>query len=341
MSLTGLARYRGVFEPHNPQVRHVDRPYCYRCPWNQEYQSGKCGLHCVKDLERMIEFEGADTIAALIATLISAGNQIPPPEYWPQIKKILDENDILFINDEVLCGFGRLGTWFGIEQFDVEPDIMTMAKALTGGYLPGGAVVANSDIAEAFEDATFHHGVTYAGHAGVMTSALKTIEILEREHIVENAAEMGEYLHRRAHEVLYEHHPSVGFVGCMGLLMGIEMVRDRQTKEHCGKGRDNPYADALTAKLRDRGLAIRAGKLIVLSPPLTVDRPAIDEIIAILDASITEMEEQFDGSTEGNVGTSRCGGRGKISLLVRQTRRTRVCLTADYSADRHILLLDG
>ncbi len=292
MSLTGPARFRGIFEPHDPQARHVERPYCYRCPWELEYDGGACDLQCVKDLERLIKFEGAETIAAFIATPVSAGNQVPPPEYWSRVRDILQENEILFIDDEVLCGFGRLGTWFGIEHFDIEPDIVTMAKALTGGYIPGGAVAASEEIAEAFADDTFHHGVTYAGHTATMVSALKSIEIMERESIVQNAAEMGGYLHRRAMEVLYEKHPTVGYIGSLGLLMGIEMVQDRETKKQWAKGRDHPYAQALTAKLRDRGLAIRAGNLIVLSPPLTIDRAAIDEIIDILDESITEMEEK-------------------------------------------------
>lgn len=293
MSLASPARYRGVFEPHNPQVRHVDRPYCYRCPWDQEYEDGACGLLCVRDLEKLIEFEGADTIAAFIATPISAGNQVPPKEYWPRIKDILEKNDILLIDDEVLSGFGRLGTWFGIERFGVEPDLMTMAKALTGGYVPGGAVIASKQVAEAFADKTFHHGVTYAGHAAVMVSGLEAIDIMEREGIVDNAREMGEYLHERACEVLYENHSSVGYVGSMGLLMGIEMVKDRETREPWAKGRDHPYAAALTEKLRTRGLAIRAGSLIVLSPPLTITRDEIDYVVASMDESISEMEDEI------------------------------------------------
>ena len=299
MSLSSPARYRGIFEPHDPHVRHVGSPYCYRCPWGLEYAKGACGLQCAKDLQRLIEFEGAETIAAFIATPINAGNQVPPPEYWPMILEILEKNDILFIGDEVLCGFGRLGTWFGFDRFGVIPDIMVVAKALTGGYLPGGAVIASDQVAEAFRNDVFHHGVTYGSHPAVMVSGLRAIEIMEREGLVDHARQMGEYLHSRAQEVLYADHPTVGYVGSMGLLMAIEMVKDRGTREPWGKGWSHPYAEALTAKLRDRGLTIRAGNSIILSPPLTIDREEIDEIIAIIDECIGEMEADPPFGTDG------------------------------------------
>ncbi|MEX2356448.1 MAG: aspartate aminotransferase family protein [Thermaerobacterales bacterium] len=294
MSLASPAQYGGVFEPHNPQVRHIEPPYCYRCPWGLQDSSAGCCMQPVKDLERLIKFEGADTIAAFIATPIPSGNQIPPAEYWPAVKEILDKHEILLIADEVICGFGRLGTWFGMEQFNVQPDIMVLAKALTGGYLPGGAVMAGARVAEVFETERFNHGVTFGGHPGVMAAGLKTIEIMERENLVENSRLMGDYLYEKAMAILYENHPTVGFVGGgMGLLMTIEMVKDRQTREQWGDKPDNPYAEAFSEKLRRRGISLRAGNQIVLSPPLTIDRSTIDDLLDVLDECITELEKEF------------------------------------------------
>src|SRR3990172_2766925 len=148
----------------------------------------------VKSLENIIEGEGADTIAAFIATPIPSGNQIAAAEYWPQVRALCDKHGILLIADEVICGFGRLGTWFGMERFGVVPDIMTLAKALTSGELPVGGVVAKEENAAAL-DSQFHHGVTYGSHPAVMAAGLKNLEIMEREKVVPNADKMGKYLY--------------------------------------------------------------------------------------------------------------------------------------------------
>ena len=132
--------------------------------------------------------EGADTVAAFIATPIPNGTQIPADEYWPAVREICDKYDVMLIADEIICGFGRLGTWFGMQRFGVNPDIMTVAKALTGGELPIGAVVASQKIAETFDNTegpngVFQHGVTYGGHPAVMAAAVKNLEIIERENL--------------------------------------------------------------------------------------------------------------------------------------------------------------
>ena len=304
MSLTGRASTKGMFEPLMPGVHHVDQPSCYRCPWglNDDDRVVAAGTDCpgegccmqaVKDFERLIEFEGADTIAAFIATVNSASGQLPPPGYWKAIRDLCDKHDILLIDDEIICGFGRLGRAFGIDYWDVVPDIMTVAKAMTGGYQPCGAVICRDEWAMLFEEKeeVFHHGVTYGSHPGVMAAGVAALEIMERENVVERSAEMGAYLWEQSMERLHDRHPSVGFVGGgYGLLQSISMVKNRQTKEQWGED----YGEALTAKVRDRGLAIRAANEIWLSPPLTISKSEIDEIIEILDDAITEQEKEFE-----------------------------------------------
>ena len=293
-------RTHGMFEPFQPNAIQVDPPYCYRCPWGfQDRTNRSCCMLSVKSLENVIEGEGADTIAAFIATPIPSGNQIPADEYWPGVRELCDKHGILLIADEIICGFGRLGAWFGMERFGVQADVMTIAKALTSGELPVGAVVASKRVADAFDNAEgemgqFHHGVTYGGHPAVMAAGLKNLEIMERENVVGNSDTVGRYLYDKAVSVLQENHPTVGYVGGgLGLLMAIEIVKDRKTKERYPGGSDGPFAKRFTDIVRDKGLAIRVGDNITLSPPLTITTGIVDDIIDILDQSLTEMEREF------------------------------------------------
>lgn len=290
----------GIFEPFTPVALQVDPPYCYRCPWGFEDRDNKnCCMLSVKMLENIIEGENPDTIAAFIATPIPSGNQIPAEGYWQQVKDLCDKHNILFIADEIICGFGRLGTWFGMERFGVNPDIMTVAKALTGGEIPVGAVVATKEIADTFDntegqDGMLHHGVTYGGHPVVMAAALKNLEIMEREHLVENSDAMGRYLYDRAMAVLQENHPLVGFVGGgLGLLMSIEIVKNRKTKEKFPGGLQGEFARRFTQIVRGNGLAIRAGDMITLSPPLTITKEIVDDTVDILDQSLSQIEKEY------------------------------------------------
>ncbi|MEE8443449.1 MAG: aspartate aminotransferase family protein [Dehalococcoidia bacterium] len=290
----------GMFEPLMSGAYQVDPPYCYRCPWGFQDRTKKdCCMLSVKSLENIIQGEGADTIAAFIGTPIPSGNQIPADEYWPQVRELCDKHGILLIADEIICGFGRLGTWFGMERFGIVPDIMTIAKALTGGELPIGGVVAKKEIAETFDntegiDGQFHHGVTYGSHPVVMAAGLKNLEIIERENLVENSDIMGRHLYDKAVSVLQENHPTVGFVGGgLGLLMAIEIVKNRNTKEKYPGGSTGEFAKRFTDIVRGHGLAIRAGDTITLSPPLTITRELVNEIIDILDTSLTEIEREF------------------------------------------------
>ena len=290
----------GMFEPLMYGSFQVDPPYCYRCPWGFENRTRfDCCMLSVGALKNVIESEGPDTIAAFIATPIPNGSQIPHAQYWPDVKELCERYDIPIIADEVICGFGRLGTWFGMERFGITPDIMTIAKGLTSGELPGGGVVASQKIAEAFDNSSetegfFSHGVTFGGHPVVMAAGLKNIEILEREGLVQNSAEIGNYLYEKALSILQENHPSVGFVGGgMGLLMNIELVQNRKSKERFPGGFNGGFAKRLTELMREKGLAVRTGDSIVLAPPLTFTKDLVDETVDIIDRSLFEIAKEY------------------------------------------------
>ena len=195
---TGGRRGSGIFDSMlAPGTFQIEPPYCYRCPWGFENRTNKdCCMQSPRALENIIKGEGPDTVAAFIATPIPSGNQIPSDEYWPAVREICDKYDVTLIADEIICGFGRLGTWFGMQRFGVDPDIMTVAKALTGGELPVGAVVASQKIAETFANTegpngAFQPRVTYGGHTAVLAAALTNLEIIQRDHTVDYPDRMG------------------------------------------------------------------------------------------------------------------------------------------------------
>ena len=297
MSVGGKRQYKGVFDPMMGGVVQIDMPYWYRSPFSAGDPRGEhLGEQAAQALENAIEHEGPDTIAAFIATPVQNGNMFPPPDYWPRIREICTKHNILMVADEIICGFGRLGRWFGLEHWGVAPDIMTIAKALTSGYLPVGATVASKEVGDRFRQGpqdTFMHGVTYGSHPAVMAAGLAVQRIIDEENLVERSARMGALLYEQVSE-LTDRHPSMGFVGGgWGLLMNIEMVKNRATKEKIGGSPDSEYANVFTTRLRERGLAIRGGDNVVLSPPLSIDAETVGQIVGILDATITDMEKDF------------------------------------------------
>ena len=235
----------------------------------------------------MIESEGGDTIAAVIAEpVIGAGGIIPPPpDYFPLLREICDRHGILLILDEVVTGFGRTGTMFGFEQWGVRPDIVTLAKGITSGYLPLGASMVSdhvwSTIAEGLPGPMpFNHGFTYSGHPTCCAAALANIAIIEREDLPGNAARMGAYLMERLREL--ERFASVGEVRGMGLMIGIELVADKATK----RGFTMPHTACTRVEHEawERGLYCRALgiEVVGIAPPLDLDRATADRIVEIL-----------------------------------------------------------
>ena len=197
-SAQGLSMNRAKFEPLLPGFIKLGAPYCYRCMWGKTYGED-CKMECARQVEQEIAFYGPENVGTMLGeTMIGTGGVIPPPpEYWPMVNEICKANDVLVINDEVITGFGRAGTWFGFEQFGSDPDLITLAKGLSSGYLPLGAVGAKDHVFEAFlgdPGKTFMSGATYNGHPLCSAAGIANLEIIEREKLVERCAELGPYL---------------------------------------------------------------------------------------------------------------------------------------------------
>ncbi|MGD8251336.1 MAG: aminotransferase class III-fold pyridoxal phosphate-dependent enzyme [Desulfobacterales bacterium] len=278
----------------------VPQPYCYRCSFGLTYPS--CELRCVKHIEEVIELEGgSDLVGGIIFEPVTGANGIivPPPEYFPMLRDICDRWDVLMIADEVMTGFGRTGAWFAMDHWNVVPDIMTMAKGMTCGYLPLGATVVRKPIGDRFKEKFFSHGATYAGHALCCAAALALIPIYQTDNLIERSAQMGQYLLERALE-LKDKHPCIGDVRGLGLFVGLELVKNKKTKEpltrvdaKIRKGTD-PKME-IAKKLGELGMMAMAANpvnVIALAPPLIITKDEIDEGIAIMDKAL-EVGDAF------------------------------------------------
>ncbi|MBC8078045.1 MAG: aminotransferase class III-fold pyridoxal phosphate-dependent enzyme [Chloroflexales bacterium] len=285
LSVNGLPGVRNGFGPLVPGARHVPLPYRYRCP--NCALAVRCSGTCADEIERLVEFEGPETIAAIIMEPVqnSGGAIVPPPGYLQRVREICDRYGILFIADEVICGFGRVGGWFGSAELGVRPDIITAAKGITSGYAPLGAAIVAKHVADAFlggEGDKFMHGITFGGHPASCAAALANIAIIEREGLHERARTMGDYMMRELRAAVGD-HPNVGEVRGMGMFMALELVKDRATRETLG---EEKLMGWLSDQLKRRGLICRADDrlepVIQLAPPLNISREDVDQIVAIV-----------------------------------------------------------
>jgi adenosylmethionine-8-amino-7-oxononanoate aminotransferase len=295
MTATGIMPMRWFFGPEAPGFDHVAAPYCYQCDLGLE--PATCGLACANELERVVEEQGAETIAAFIAEpVIGAGGIIPPPDgYFARIREICDRHGILLICDEVVTGFGRTGDMFGFEHYGFRPDMLTFAKGITSGYLPLGASVVSDQVWDAIveglpEMMPISHGFTYSGHPTCCAAAIANLELIERDGLVENARVVGAYLLEQLRERLADFE-TVGEVRGTGLMIGVELVADRATKR--GFAMPHSACTRVENEAWERGLYCRAMGLetVGLAPPLTIDRACADEITDLLVESIAAMEE--------------------------------------------------
>ena len=280
-------------EPSIPSVIHCLGPYCYRCPFGITYP--ECDLQCAKHVEDVMRFEGAvNRVAAFISEPIVGANGIivPPDGYWQKIREICDKYEVFLICDEVMTGFGRTGKWFAIDHWNVVPDIITMAKGLTSGYIPLAATSMRERVSKAFEEKQWVHGHTYSGHAMGMAAGVAAIEIYKADGLVQRSAELGKYLMDKALE-LQEKHPSIGDVRGKGLFVGLELVKDRKTREPI----HDPYIEGPrppTAKMKVMGKVLQEGvyclpgqvSVIMLAPPLTITKDEIDHAMDVFDKAL-------------------------------------------------------
>jgi len=295
-SLTGLPPFHKHFDLPIPQVLRTDRPHYYRDHEDGESEADFTD-RIIGNLKALIRREGADTIAAFIAEPISGagGLVVPPVGYFDKLKPVLDENDILYIDDEVICGFGRTGKAFGIEYFPIEPATMSLAKALSSAYLPMSAVVIPEfmyePMASAKDAPVFGHGFTYSGHPVCSAVALRTLEIYEEREIFAKAAKMGEVMQVRLAALI--EHPLVGDVRGKGLLGGIELMKDGDKR--IAFDAHQTAGATVVQRAYERGLILRPlGDTIGICPPLVISESQVHELFDKLTMALDDCLDLRD-----------------------------------------------
>jgi putrescine---pyruvate transaminase len=278
-SLGGMAPMHAQGGLPIPGIVHIRQPYWYG--EGGDLSPDEFGILAARALEEKILEMGPERVAAFIAEPIqgAGGVVIPPQTYWPEIQRIVERYGILLVADEVICGFGRTGRWFGSEYFGIEADLMPIAKGMSSGYLPIGAVMVGDRVAQALIErgGEFHHGFTYSGHPAACAVACAAIEILRREHIVERVRDArGPYFARRWQELA--DHPLVGEARCVGLIAALELVGDKATR------RFFPDPGEVGSVCRDlcieHGLVMRAVRdTMIVAPPLIITDSQVDELI--------------------------------------------------------------
>ncbi len=274
INLTGDPR-RWASDHGTAGVVHFFGPHLYRSPFHAttpEEESERALEH----LAAVIAFEGPATIAAIILETIpgTAGILVPPPGYLAGVRELCDRHGIVYIADEVMAGFGRAGSWFAYQNFEVAPDLVTFAKGVNSGYVPLGGVVLSEAIAHAFDDRAYPGGLTYSGHPLACAAAAATIEVMERDHVVENARRVGAEVLGPGLRALAERHPSVGDVRGLGVFFALDLVVDRRTREPLAPyGASSPAMDEVLAACRDEDLLIFANfnRLHVVPPCIVSD----------------------------------------------------------------------
>lgn len=297
ISAGGDPRKIAVDGQQAPNFVHVEIPYAYRCPMHQE---GECQEECYEHLERVIAYEGPGNIAAILmeGESGSSGCLKYPKGYWAKLRKICDEHGILLIADEVMSGFGRTGKWFGVDHYGVVPDLMVLAKGLTAGYLPLGALMVSDNIAARFDDVPLMLGLTYSAHATACAAGLEVIKIYEDDNLLENARLMGKYLEKRVEE-MKKKHPSIGDFRNTGLLGCLELVKSRSTKQafapYNAKPSEMAVMNKVAAKLKELGLyTFVRWSYIFIAPPLCINQGQMDEGLAIISEALKIADAECD-----------------------------------------------
>jgi putrescine---pyruvate transaminase len=277
---------RHISEPGVPGYSLIPGPSRYRNPFGMEEEA--YFAFCADYLERQIQHEGPDYVAAFIAEPVMQANgvQVPTAEYFGRVREICDRYGVLLIVDEVITGFGRTGAWFASEHFGIKPDIMTMAKALTAGYMPMGAAISRPELIDALP--VFRHVHTFSGHAGAAAAANTVISIKEREGLIAQARENGAYLLDALHEYL-DPHPIVGQVRGIGMWLAVDFAADKETRA--------PFEDdtvrAIVQRMYQHGvIASPIGTAFELAPPLIATKPDLDETVRVAALAIDEIAKE-------------------------------------------------
>jgi adenosylmethionine-8-amino-7-oxononanoate aminotransferase len=300
LSLSGRTSWREPYDPYLLPVTHIVPPYPYRCSYCAS--TPRCTLQCADELERAILLEGPETVSAFFAETIvgtTCSGLVPDPGYYTRVREICDRYGVLFIADEVLAGYGRTGRPFAIQDWNVEPDMITAGKAVGSGYAPLGAVLISDKITSFFKEnkKRFVHGFTYSGNPTSCFVGQQVFEIMQREALFTRAGGIGAYLFEKL-QALSQQHMSIGEIRGRGLYAGIEFVANRQTREPFDE--NLKFTGRLTSLMFDKGVVInpgvpganfgQGGDHIQLSPPFIITESEIDHLIDALDSSLTHLE---------------------------------------------------
>jgi len=274
-------------------IHHINQPHWFEL--GGEMDEDSFGVKIARELEAKIDELGEDNVAAFIAEPVQgAGGVIIPPEtYWPEIKRILDERDILFISDEVICGFGRTGKWFGAETYGTEPDLITFAKAVTNGFMPLGGSLISDKMADVLLSGggEFAHGLTYSGHPAACAAGLATMAIYEETGIIEQSAQSLNPHFARQLKAL-EDHPIVGQVRVKGLFAAVELVRDKGSRERLAP--DAGGAVYCRDQAVGNGLMVRqTGDAMIMAPPFVTTEAEIDNLVGTLAGALDQTAAHF------------------------------------------------
>ena len=297
LSLSGRPNLQAPYKPMLWATPETPAPFCYHCPLGKTFP--ECSVACVDELEAVIRREGPETVSAFVAEPIlgaSAGAAAPPEDYARRAREICSRHGVLYIDDEVMTGFGRTGRWFGIEWSGIAPDIVTCGKGMSGGYMPVGGVLASERIVEALaKSGGFTHGFTFSHNPVTAAACLATLEILERERLVERSRMLGETLLARLARL--GEHPHVGEVRGRGLMTGVEIVADKAARRPFP--RSERKAESVGLRCFEAGLVSYPsggcatgtdGDVVMLAPPFVVSEAQIEEMVAILDRVLTEQQ---------------------------------------------------
>lgn len=290
MGATGLPNFWKNFEPLAPGFLHAPAPDPYRFSGE-----GSPGVGYADALEKVVLEAGPETVAAVVVEPVqgAGGVIVPPADYLPRLRQICDRHGLLLIADEVITGFGRTGRWFGVENWNVEPDLLIFAKGVTSGYLPLSGVMLTRGVHDVLRSlkGAFAHGFTYSGHATACAVALRNLQILEEEKLVERVADLGRRLQDRLQEL--RRHEMVGDVRGIGLLAAVELVRDRSSKESF------EAAPATARKVWLRAMAegvmvrpISPGDVIAICPPFVISEEQLDRLVEVLDEAIAAVAQE-------------------------------------------------
>ena len=294
-SLTGLELFHKKFDLPFSQVLHTEAPYYYRRE-DRSMSEKEFSAHCARELEAMIEREGADTIAAFIGEpVLGTGGIVPPPDgYWEAIQAVLKKHDILLIADEVVTGFGRLGTMMGTKHYDIEADIITIAKGLTSAYAPLSGSIISDKVWKVLEQGTdengpIGHGWTYSAHPIGAAAGLANLKLIDEMNLVANAGETGAYLNKAMADALAD-HPNVGEVRGEGMLCAVELVQDKDDRVFFDPA--SKIGPSIAAAMAEDDVIVRAmpqGDIIGLAPPLCLTRKEADIVVAATQRAVKKV----------------------------------------------------